>query len=138
MGFNPETEKILKAAVAGMPRVAKIIADIPTESREPALKAAERIYQQTVRDLGYAEVAAQRWALVAMSRLRSQVAELQHAGFIAPTRAHHQETKKSAILPLHGPSLALLTFDRNFWSRSKEISAPASVCARNREIKRNP
>jgi hypothetical protein len=37
---------------------------------------AERRYQQTVRDLGYAEADAQGWISVVMFRLRNQVAEL--------------------------------------------------------------
>jgi hypothetical protein len=71
-----ETEKILEAAVAGIPRVAKIIADFPIEFREGALEVAERRYQQTVWDLGYAEADAQGWISVVMFRLRSQVAAL--------------------------------------------------------------
>jgi hypothetical protein len=37
---------------------------------------AERRYQQTVCDLGYAEGDAQGWISVVMFRLRRQVAEL--------------------------------------------------------------
>jgi hypothetical protein len=76
MARSPETEKILEAAVAGIPRVAKLIAGFPIESREGALKVAERTFLQTVCDLGYAEADAQGWISVVMFRLRRQVAEL--------------------------------------------------------------
>ena len=70
-----QTEEILDAAVTGIPRVAKAIAEIPTEHRERALEAAERSYQQTVWDLGYTEAGAEGWISAVMFRLRSQVAE---------------------------------------------------------------
>jgi hypothetical protein len=70
-----EAEKILEVAVAGIPRIAKVIADFPIEFREGALEVAERRYQQTVC-LGYAEGDAQGWISVVMFRLRRQVAEL--------------------------------------------------------------
>ena len=71
-----ETEKVLEAAVAGIPRIAKIIADYPFELREGALELAEQRYQQTVHDLGYAEADAEGWVSVVMFRLRNQVAKL--------------------------------------------------------------
>ncbi len=76
MADGSETEKTLELAVAGIPRIAKVIADFPIEFREGALEVAERRYQQTVCDLGYAEADAQGWISVVMFRLRRQVAEL--------------------------------------------------------------
>jgi hypothetical protein len=76
MADGSEREKILEVAVAGIPRVANLIADFPTELREGALEVAERRYQQTVSDLGYAEADAQGWISVVMFRLRRQVGEL--------------------------------------------------------------
>ena len=76
MANRSEVEKILEVAVAGIPRIAKVIADFPIEFREGALEVAERRYQQTVCDLGYAEGDAQGWISVVMFRLRRQVAEL--------------------------------------------------------------
>jgi uncharacterized protein YecA (UPF0149 family) len=75
MTFSTESEKILEGAVSGTSRVAKTIAEVPTEFREQALEAAERSYQQTVRDLGYTEAGAEGWISAVMFRLRSQVAE---------------------------------------------------------------
>ena len=76
MANRSEAEKILEVAVVGIPRIAKVIADFPIEFREGALEVAERRYQQTVCDLGYAEGDAQGWISVVMFRLRRQVAEL--------------------------------------------------------------
>ena len=74
MAFSSESERILEQAVAGIPRIAKVIAGYPVESRE-GVELAERRYQQTVCDLGYAEADAQGWISVVMFRLRRKVAE---------------------------------------------------------------
>ena len=71
MGFSSETETVLRAAVAGIPRVAKTIAEIPTELREPALDAVARSYQQTVCELGHTQADAQIWISAVMLRLRA-------------------------------------------------------------------
>ena len=42
MTWNSEVERILEAAVAGIPRVAQAIAETPAEHRAKALDAAER------------------------------------------------------------------------------------------------
>jgi hypothetical protein len=44
--------------------------------REQAFEAAERSYQQTARDLGYSEAAANGWISAVMFRLRGKVTEL--------------------------------------------------------------
>jgi hypothetical protein len=75
MASNPEIERILGAAITGIPRVAKKIAETPTELRARALEVVERTYSQTLRDLGYAEPDAQVWIAAVMFRLVSQVAE---------------------------------------------------------------
>jgi putative ABC transport system permease protein len=160
MGLNSEAEKILEAAeavVAGIPRVAKTIAEIPMEGRERAFKAAERVYQQTLRDLGYPEAAAQRWALAAMSRLRSQTVELEHNRLIAPARGQQRnwETKRlssltllaldanrlrSALRDAPGWASAAMSRLRNQVARlgHKELSAPDPGRDRNHEIKTSP
>src|SRR5262252_3193114 len=99
MELSPETGRILEAAVAGIPRVAKMIAEIPTESRERAFKAAQQKYQQTVRDLGYAEAAAEHWASAVISRLRSQVTELEYKEPSPPGERGNQEIKKDVAIP---------------------------------------
>ena len=75
MAFTLESERILQAAVAGLPRVAMTIAEIPTALPERALEAVARSYQQTVRELGHTEADAQIWISAVMLRLRSGVAE---------------------------------------------------------------
>ena len=75
MAFTLESERILQAAVAGLPRVAMTIAEIPIALRERALEAVARSYQQTVRELGHTEADAQIWISAVMLRLRSGVAE---------------------------------------------------------------
>jgi hypothetical protein len=71
MAFSSESETILQAAVAGLPRVAKAIAEIPTGLREPALEAVARSYQQTVRELGHTQADAQICISAVMLRLRA-------------------------------------------------------------------
>ena len=44
MAFSSEMKKVLQAAVAGIPRVAKTIADIPTALPQRAFEAVERCY----------------------------------------------------------------------------------------------
>jgi hypothetical protein len=95
MEFSSESEKILEQAVAGISRVAKTIAEIPTEFREQALEAAERSYQQTVRDLGYTEADAQGWISAMMFRLRKQVAEQEESGGRGSQAENILEIRKS-------------------------------------------
>ena len=71
--FTLESERILRAAVAGIPRVAMTIAEIPAELRERALNAVARSYQQRLRELGHTEADAQIWISAVMLRLRSQI-----------------------------------------------------------------
>jgi len=59
--------------VAGIPRVAQAIAEIPTEHRAKALGAAERSYRQTVQELGYEEGPVQSWVSAVMLRLQTEV-----------------------------------------------------------------
>jgi molybdopterin-biosynthesis enzyme MoeA-like protein len=73
MASSSEAEKILEAAVAGIPRVAQAIAETPAEHRAKALEAAERSYRQTVRDLGYDEGPIQGWVSAVMLRLQTEV-----------------------------------------------------------------
>ena len=69
----PDTEEILEIAVAGVPRVARVIAAIPAEHWAEALAAAERSYLRTARDLGYGEVTAQNLVRAVMQFLHAEV-----------------------------------------------------------------
>ena len=73
MASSSKAEKILAAAIAGIPRVAEAVALIPEEDRPRALDAVEGSYRQTVRDLGYEEGPVQSWVSAVMFRLRSEV-----------------------------------------------------------------
>ena len=73
MASSLEAEKILEAAVAGIPRVAEAVASIPEEDRPRALDAVEGSYRQTVRDLGYEEGPIESWIAAVMLRLQREV-----------------------------------------------------------------
>lgn len=64
---------ILQAAIAGIPRLAQAIAAISAQDRATALRAAERSYLQTAKDLGGADKFAQDWASAVMFQLRAEV-----------------------------------------------------------------
>jgi hypothetical protein len=73
MASISEEEEILEAAVAGIPRVAEVVASIPEEDRGRALNAAARSYWETVRNLGYEEGPVQSWVSAVMLRLQAEV-----------------------------------------------------------------
>ena len=73
MASNSEESEILEAAVAGIPRVAKVVASIPEEDREKALGAAESAYRQTVWDLGYEQGPAEDWVSTIMLQIRTEL-----------------------------------------------------------------
>jgi hypothetical protein len=75
MASNSEAEKILLLAIDGIPRIARVIAKIPTEHHKRAFDAAESSYRQTVRELGYEGEDAERWVGALMLRLRTEVVE---------------------------------------------------------------
>lgn len=52
MALTLESQVVLQAAVAGIPRVASTIAEIPSALREVALEAVARV-SATVRELGH-------------------------------------------------------------------------------------
>jgi hypothetical protein len=79
MASSSEEEDILEAAVAGIPRVAEVVASIPGEDRARALDAVERSYRQTVRDLGYEEAPIQSWISAVMLRLQAEVRKQESA-----------------------------------------------------------
>jgi hypothetical protein len=42
MTFNAEEDEVLSAAIAGLPKIAELIATVPAEDRARALEAARR------------------------------------------------------------------------------------------------
>jgi hypothetical protein len=79
-----EKVKALEAAVAGIPRVAEVIAAIPAEHRVQALHAARRSYLRTTLDLGYGDAAAKKWVSAVMFRLGAELKERGSAKPRAP------------------------------------------------------
>ena len=75
MTSGSERETILEAAVAGIARVAQVIAENPAEHWAKALEAAERSYRETLQDLGYEEGLVQSWVSAVMLRLQREVKE---------------------------------------------------------------
>jgi hypothetical protein len=86
MASISEEEKILEAAVTGIPRVAEAVASIPEKARPKALAAVESTYRQTMLDLGYEERPAESWVSAMMLRLQAKVAE-QETAKEGPTEA---------------------------------------------------
>lgn len=74
MQSSAEREAILESAVAGIPKVARAIAEIPAERQGRAYEAAERSYLETLQDLGYDEPVAHKLVSAVMSRLRAESA----------------------------------------------------------------
>jgi hypothetical protein len=70
MTFKAEEDEVLSAAIAGLPKVAELIATAPAEDQARALEAAERSYLQTSHTLGYGDADAREWASAVMVRLR--------------------------------------------------------------------
>ncbi len=98
MASSLEAEKILEAAVAGIPRVAEAVASIPEEDRPRALDAVEGSYRQTVRDLGYEEGPIESWIAAVMLRLQREVKK-QASTKQSPLRILHDELVQAATKP---------------------------------------
>ena len=75
MTLTQQEDEVLSAAIAGVSRVAELLATIPAEDRSRALEAAEKSYLQTAHALGYKDVEAELWASEIMWRLRMEEAK---------------------------------------------------------------
>jgi hypothetical protein len=69
MALTLEEDEVFSAAIAGIPRVAELIATVPDEDRSRVLEAAEKSYINTAHSLGYEGSDAQQWASALMTRL---------------------------------------------------------------------
>jgi hypothetical protein len=94
---NSEHEEILEATVAGIPKVAELIAAVPAERRAKALDAAKLSYLQTTRDLGYDEVPARKWVSRVMFRLRVE-AQKQSAERMRLKMLHNELTLLDEVI----------------------------------------
>jgi hypothetical protein len=68
-------DTVLSNVIAGLPRVAELIATVPEQRRPDALTAAEESYLRTARTLGYEEADARQWASAVMFRLRIEMSQ---------------------------------------------------------------
>jgi len=59
------------AALEGIPRVVELITAFPLEKRPAAVAAAQQIYVQTARKIGYEETEAHQWASKIISILEN-------------------------------------------------------------------
>jgi hypothetical protein len=73
MSQDLQNDTVLSNVIAGLPKVAELIATVPAERRPKALAAAEESYFRTARALGYREDTARQWSSVVMSRLREEM-----------------------------------------------------------------
>ena len=77
---SEKSDEVLRSALAGVPRVATVIAYTPPQDRERAFTAAKQSYERTAQKLGYTRAAARQWASAVLRRLKEEVAELQGTG----------------------------------------------------------
>ena len=70
MSVELNKDQAFSSAVAGLPKVAELIATCPFKDRQRASEAAEHSYRETARGLGYQEADALEWAEAVMVRLR--------------------------------------------------------------------
>ena len=108
---SSQEAEILRAAVAGIPRVAQAIAAIPAEHRASAFDAAEHSYLQTAKDLGGADEFAENWAAAIMQQLRAEVEQREPANTKLVKALHDG--------PLPAEFVREPAFDLTHFSRSK-------------------
>ena len=77
---SEKSDEVLRSALAGVPRVATVIAYMPPQDRKRAFTAAQQSYERTAQELGYTRAAARQWASTVLRRLKEEVAELQGTG----------------------------------------------------------
>ncbi len=137
MASSLQEAEILEAAVTGIARVAQAIAAIPAQHRDSALRAAERCYLQTARDLGGAEKFVQNWVSAVMLRLQAEVEQrvsanrkrlkALHAGLVRAESADVQEFReiRQRRWRMRG----------NRFSRSLVDDMPSAVTMATRELR---
>jgi hypothetical protein len=74
MALDLESDTLFSNVLAGLPRVAEVIATVPEEKRSLALDAAQQGYLRIARGAGYDEAEAQEWTSAIMVRLRAESA----------------------------------------------------------------
>jgi hypothetical protein len=70
MAFEWTRDEVFTSAIAGLPKVAELIATFSSDDRRKALEAVEKSYLETAQGLGYEKTDALEWAEAVMFRLR--------------------------------------------------------------------
>jgi hypothetical protein len=70
MAIEWSRDEVFTSAVAGLPKVAELIATLSSDDRRKALEAVEKSYLETAQALGYEKADALVWAEAVMFRLR--------------------------------------------------------------------
>ena len=70
MALMLDQDERFSAAIAGVPKVAELIATVPDEDRSRVFEAAEKSYFETAHELGYQDAEAKQWASAVMWQLR--------------------------------------------------------------------
>ena len=76
MAVSSQEDEFLEAAVAAIPRIAELIAALPSEERAGALEMAERRFLQSAEEFGCAESGSRDWTAAVMRILQDRVEEL--------------------------------------------------------------
>jgi hypothetical protein len=70
MAVEFSKDEMFTSAVAGLSKVAELLANFSPDDQKKALEAVEKSYLETARGLGYEETDAEEWAAAVMFRLR--------------------------------------------------------------------
>ena len=70
MAVSSQEDEFLEAAVAAIPRIAELIAALPSEDRAGALEVAGRRFLQSAGEFGCAESGSQDWTAAVMRILQ--------------------------------------------------------------------
>ena len=68
-----KNEEIFSTVVEGIPEVVELITSFPPEKHPAAVAAAQQVYLETARTLGYKETEAQQWASEIISILEGAI-----------------------------------------------------------------
>ena len=76
MAVSSQENEFLETAVAAIPKIAELIAALPSEDRAGALEVAERRFVRTAEEFDCAESGSRNWTAAVIRILRERVEEL--------------------------------------------------------------
>ena len=76
MAISSQENQFLEIAVAAIPKIAELIAALPSEERAGALEVTERRFLRSAKEFGCAESGSQNWTAAVMRILQDRVEEL--------------------------------------------------------------